>query len=227
MANKVISIKMDERDIEKIKKYYDALTKIGFLSSQSMSLNAFYKHLLLDYLDDDICKAFEAFSEFGATPKCLDPDSLNIGGGWTLCNTYNLSPDIFEIYQMSVKETLKTSLEELYTHAERFNEVVKADICVSAGNIHQLECYPGNVMEEVHDSFWYGKAIESLSHSDAHGLQENELSMLLEEIEMIKSTSIPNDLKEKLVNEMLQYMEQLKEQLKQKRTILQSINLKR
>ena len=36
MANKVLSIKMDEKDIEKLKKYYAALTGAGFLSSETM-----------------------------------------------------------------------------------------------------------------------------------------------------------------------------------------------
>ena len=35
--------------IEKIKKCYKAFVDAGFLSAQTMSLNAFYKHLLLDY----------------------------------------------------------------------------------------------------------------------------------------------------------------------------------
>ena len=47
MANKVLSIKMDEKDIEKLKKYYAALTGAGFLSSETMSLNAFYKHFFI------------------------------------------------------------------------------------------------------------------------------------------------------------------------------------
>ena len=50
MANKVLTIKMDEKDIERIKKCYKAFVDAGFLSTQTMSLNAFYKHLLLDYL---------------------------------------------------------------------------------------------------------------------------------------------------------------------------------
>ena len=99
MANKVLSIKMDEKDIEKIKKYYAALTEAGFLSSETMSLNAFYKHLLLDYLEDDVNRAFATFSNYGISPRCINPEQLNDNESFTLTNTYNLDTEMFEIYK--------------------------------------------------------------------------------------------------------------------------------
>ena len=63
MANKVLSIKMDEKDIEKLKTYYELLVRTGFLSRETTSLNALYKHLLLDNLPDDMFHAFSIYSE--------------------------------------------------------------------------------------------------------------------------------------------------------------------
>ena len=77
MANKVLSIKIDEKDIERLRMYYDALIRAGFLSSKTMSLNAFYKHLLLDYLEDDVCKAFAIYSNYGISPRCINPEEMN------------------------------------------------------------------------------------------------------------------------------------------------------
>ena len=107
MANKVLSIKMDEKDIERLKKYYEALTRAGFLPSGTMSLNAFYKHLLLDYLEDDVHRAFATYSNYGISPRCINPEEMNDNKSFTLANTYNLDGEMFEAYKKCVKEALK------------------------------------------------------------------------------------------------------------------------
>ena len=90
MANKVLSIKMDENDIERLKKCYKALVEAGFLSSETITLNAFYKHLLLDYLEYDIYNAFSIYSDYGISPKCINPNEFNDNSNVTLTNISNL-----------------------------------------------------------------------------------------------------------------------------------------
>ena len=227
MANKVISIKMDEQDIEKIKKYYDALTKAGFLSSKTMSLNAFYKHLLLDYLDDDVCQAFAAFSECGLAKRCINPKTMNRDNGCRLCNSYNLSDDMYDVYTECVRERLETSMRQMHEYAAQFNEVVRSSIYVSEDSLAELECIPYTVSEENRNSFWQDKVFEVMESMTEYESKENTLSMIDDELLMIKESSVPAELKEQLMAEILQYKEQIKEQLLQKRSILQSGRLVR
>ena len=88
MANKVLSIKMDEKDIERLRKYYEVLVSSGFLSGKTMSLNAFYKHLLLDYLEDDVSRAFATYSAYGITPRCINPESMDDNENFKLNNAF-------------------------------------------------------------------------------------------------------------------------------------------
>lgn len=37
--------------------------------------------------------------EYALSPKCIAPECLNSEGGVMLSNTYNLSPEAFEIYK--------------------------------------------------------------------------------------------------------------------------------
>lgn len=201
MANKVISIKMDEKDIEKIKKYYEALVESGFLTSEKMSMNGFYKHLLLDYLEDDVNRAFERYSFYGITPKCIDPKAFDSNKGFYITNTYNLDEDSFEIYKKCVKETLYRGIEGMQKKAELFNEVLKSHVYVSSGTICELECTSWYEMNEKYTSFWDDRAFEIMKLQDK-SFNENEIQ---EEIDMIEKSSISEELKQKLIHEIMQY----------------------
>lgn len=203
MANKVLSIKMDEKDIERLRKYYEVLVKTGFLPSKTMSLNAFYKHLLLDYLEDDVCSAFATYSNYGILPKCMNPENMDDNESFKLNNTYNLNAETFEIYKKCVKEALGRSIDEMKENAEIFNEVVQADICVRDGWMYEWECIPRMDMDEKSPSFWEGKAFETID-LQAQDYRENEMSG---EIAMIERSSIPEELKQKLINEINEYEE--------------------
>lgn len=201
MANKVLSIKMDEKDIEKIKKYYAALTEAGFLSSETMSLNAFYKHLLLDYLEDDVNRAFATYSNYGISPRCINPEQLNDNESFTLTNTYNLDTEMFEIYKKCVKEALSRSVDRMKENAGMFNEVVKSDIIVTEGWLYEMECIPWEDMNEKEVSFWEEKAFGSLD------LQEKEYreNGVDGDIAMVEKSSIPAELKQKLISKIVEY----------------------
>lgn len=207
MANKVLSIKMDEKDIEKLKKYYAALTGAGFLSSETMSLNAFYKHLLMDYLEDDVHRAFVTYSNYGISPRCINPEQLNDNESYTLTNTYNLDAEMFEVYKACVKEALSKSVDMMQKDAELFNEVVKSNVIVTEGWMYEMECISWEDMKEKEVSFWESKAFESLD------LQEKEYreNGIGGDIAMIEKSSIPVELKQKLINAIMEYEKKRKQ----------------
>ena len=207
MANKVLSIKMDEKDIERLKKYYEALTKEGFLSSKTMSLNAFYKHLLLDYLEDDIRRAFAIFSNYGISPKCINPEELNNRESITVTNIYNLNTEMFEIYKKCAKEALHRRVEMMKENAELFNEVVKSEVIVTEGWLCEMECISWFDMDEKGVSFWEDKAFEILDLQEK-GYKEQGIAG---DIAMIEKTSIPEELKQKLISEIIEYENQRKQ----------------
>lgn len=207
MANKVLSIKMDEKDIEKLKKYYAALVEVGFLSSETMSLNAFYKHLLLDYLEDDVHRAFATYSNYGISPRCINPEQMNDNESFTLTNTYNLDAEMFAIYKKCVKEALSRSVDVMKENAGLFNEVVKSDVIVTEGLLCEMECISWEDMNEKEVSFWEDKALEALE------LQEKEYreNGIDGDIAMIEKSSIPVELKQKLINAIMEYEKKRKQ----------------
>lgn len=207
MANKVLSIKMDEKDIEKLKKYYAALVAAGFLSSETMSLNAFYKHLLLDYLEDDVYRAFKTYLNYGISPRCINPEQLNDNESFTLNNTYILDAEMFEIYKKCVKEALSISIDVMKENAGLFNEVVKSNVIVTEGWLYEMECISWEDMNEKKVSFWDDKAFEALN------LQEKEYKEngIDGDISMIEKSSMPAVLKQKLISKIMEYEKKRKQ----------------
>ncbi len=211
MANKVISIKMDEKDIERIKKYYETLVKSGYLSSQTVSLNAFYKHLLLDYLEDDLCKAFTAYAEYAVSPKCISPDECE------LLNTYNLSSETFETYEKCVKEMLNENLKKMNENAACFNELLKTNVFVKKGFVHELNCDSWKDSEEREKSFWEKKVMDKLEFMEESETKVNEIDDINELIMIVEKSSVAEEAKEKLIRELLEH----KKRLQQNRIIIQ------
>lgn len=207
MANKVLSIKMDENDIERLKKYYKALVDTGFLPAETMSLNAFYKHLLLDYLEDDVNRAFATFSDYGISPRCLNPEKLGDGKGSTLVNIYNLSAEMFEVYEQCAKEVLNRTIDEMEKNAEIFNEVVNSEVIVTEGWLRELKCISSMDMNEKNTSFWGERAYEIVDLQE-RDFKKNEIDG---EIEMIEKSSMSEELKQNLINEINEYEKKRKQ----------------
>lgn len=205
MANKVLSIKMDENDIERLKKYYEALTKAGFLSSKTVSLNAFYKHLLLDYLEEDTSQAFNAYSHYGVLPRYINPEEINNNKNFTLSNTYNLKPELFELYTKCVKEVLHKRVDIMKEATKLFDEVVKADITVTGGCLYEMQYNAWTDIDENGDSFWENRAMEIQELQE--GFEENED----EEIEMIAKSSLLSQEKQALVDAIKEYVRKKKQ----------------
>ena len=207
MANKVLSIKMDENDIERLKKYYKALVDTGFLSAETMSLNAFYKHLLLDYLDDDLNKAFVTFSKYGVASQWINPEKLDAREGCTLVNTYNLSEEMFENYKKCAKESLCKCVNEMKQNAKVFNEIVDSNVIVKSGFLCEMKCISWMDIDENKESFWERKALEMVEYQE-NNYKKNELDG---EIEMIENSSISDELKQQLINEIREYEKKRKQ----------------
>ena len=212
MANKVLSVKMDEKDIERIKKYYETLVKSGYLSSKTVSLNAFYKHLLLDYLEDDLCKAFATYTEYAVSPKCVNPDSCE------LLNTYNLSSESFETYKKCVKEMLSDNLKQMNENAACFNELLKTNVFVKKGFVHELNCDSWKDSEDIKNFFWENKVMDKLEILEENECRENEINDIDEVIMIVEKSSVSETSKEQLIKELLEH----KKKLQQNRSIIQS-----
>lgn len=207
MANKVLSIKMDEKDIERLRLYYELLVRTGFLSQKTTSLNAFYKHLLLDYLEDDINKAFTTYSGYGMSPAFINPDTMEENKSYMLANTYNLDSEMFEIYKKCLKELFSERVDMLKEDAKQFNKVVKSQIVVMDGWWYEMECFPCEDENEEFASFWGRKAFEMMGIQD-EDYQKNEFN---ETIEMIEKSSVSEELKQKLIAEIEKYEKQRKQ----------------
>lgn len=212
MANKVLSIKMDEKDIERIKKYYETLDKSGYLSSKTVSLNAFYKHLLLDYLEADLCEAFATYEEYDMTPKCINPDDIE------LINTYNLSSDTFESYTKCIKEMLSADLREMNENAACFSKLLETNVFTKKGFVHELNCESWKNSSDRKNSFWGNRVMDKLELLKEHECKVNEIDDIDEAIVIVEKSSVSEESKKQVINELLEH----KKKLQQNRNIIQN-----
>lgn len=212
MANKVLSVKMDEKDISRIKKYYETLVKSGYLSPQMTSLNAFYKHLLLDYLKDDLCEAFATYIEYDMSPKCINPDDIE------LINTYNLSSETFESYTKCIKEMLSDNLKEMHENAACFSKLLETNVFVKKGFVHELNCDSWKNSGDRKKSFWENKVMDKLELLKEHECKVNEMDDIDEAIAIVEKSSVSEESKKKVINELLVH----KKKLQQNRNIIQN-----
>lgn len=219
MANKVLTIKMDEKDIERIKKCYKALVDAGFLSVQTMSLNAFYKHLLLDYLEVDISNAFDTFSEYGISPRCVNPNEIDDNGSISLTNTYNFDDKIFELYKKCVKESLTRQVDMMKENAKVFDELVEAEVVIRGGFMNEMKYEFYRDIDGQESSFWNKKALEIMELIEK-AYRDNGID---DDIEMIQNSSITEDEKKELINHIKEYEKKRKQNfcIRQGRGIIQ------
>ena len=219
MANKVLTIKMDEKDIERIKKCYKALVDAGFLSVQTMSLNAFYKHLLLDYLEVDISNAFDTFSEYGISPRCVNPNEIDDNGSISLTNTYNFDDKKFELYKKCVKESLTRQVDMMKENAKVFDELVEAEVVIRGGFMNEMKYEFYRDIDGQESSFWNKKALEIMELIEK-AYRDNGID---DDIEMIQNSSITEDEKKELINHIKEYEKKRKQNfcIRQGRGIIQ------
>ena len=201
VANKVLSIKMDEKDIEKLKKYYETLIKMELLSPQKISLNAFYKHLLLDYLKEDARKALETYENYGMLPRYINPDVLDKDERFRLANTYNLNNEMYATYESCVKEAISTGITRMEENIKSLKEIANVNVDMGKGDMYEIEYISDMEIDEEKASFWDKRVFEMIDLEEKY-YKENKID---DEIKMIKNSSISDESKEKLINEIKEH----------------------
>lgn len=199
MANKVISIKMDEKDIVRLKKYHEVLTRLGIISEKTLTLNGLYKHLLLDYIEEDIRNMLESCASYGLSPLYANPESLE-NNKLNLCNTYDLREEDFVAYKECAKESIRNSYMDAKSNVELLNTVAKEEIAeLEEGIFCSIRALPIELFEERvenEENFWVEKAVETRERYE-EAIQRDGIAY---DYRMISESSIPEKTKRNLLS---------------------------
>jgi hypothetical protein len=195
MANKTFSIKMDERDIEKLKKYHTALIKAGVISSKEMTFNALCKHLILDYISEDIRSAI---SEISVSSVRLEKAI------WV--NSYNLSEESFETLKECYDEAEMARKKDLNEAVDIFEELSDLDIIYDPDGMGQIFVAPESEEDAMDPfrSYWAGRYLDRMQDLNER-FTKNELDYI---VETIKQSSVSEDKKKELIEELRDKFEQ-------------------
>ncbi len=195
MANKVISIKMDETDIEKLKKYFGFLQQTGFVMKDNLTFNGFLKHLLLDNLQSDFLLMSEIYKEM-----CLGFRFYNLRE-MKLMNSYNLDEETYELYERAISSYMTKRENEQREKAVEFFNLIDIDYVDSQGSLYsEFIPLPESIKEK--DIFWETKAWEMREciHSDNTDEFTND-------IRLIKESNLSDNEKEKVIFCIKKFME--------------------
>lgn len=210
MANKVISIKLDEKDIERLKNYHEALKNLGIISDRTLTMNGLYKHLLLDYLEHDAYEMVNACTSYGLFPRYFSSDEID--EGYAIFSTpYNLKKELYDIYVRCIKDSQIKGIKNLERNVDVINKVTNNDdffcekgtgkvVVLPKGGIGFCEPVDAN-------SFWIEKATEErerILKSDYNPV-EGDLSMIGE------ASSVSQEEKEMLIEAIEQYEKERKQ----------------
>ncbi len=196
MANKVLSIKIEETEIEKLKEYYEALIKLGVITNENLKFNGFLKHLLMDSLAHDYHMMLDAFSEIGALPQCIDPAVLDGSESIKLINPYNFDDESFEYYKKSYKAVIQKSFENFQECAEILMNVTGVYTEVETGMNCGLYTIPELDEEDKGYMFWANRAAQQSKYDD------NAVTDIEHDILLIKKADIPEDAKERIIEQI-------------------------
>lgn len=196
MANKVLSIKLDEKEIERLKNYHEVLKGLGIISNKTLSLNGLYKHLLLDYLEEDIRRMISSCKSWGLLPKYFSPEEIK-RNNISFVNTYGLDDEKFALYMKCVKESMSKSMHEMERNIDELNAIARKEmIFYESGSCSII---PMPLEEEKSydewEAFWVDKAIEERETYDKN-VQKNGV---LYDYEMINNASISEKEKSTLI----------------------------
>ena len=203
MANKVLTIKMDEKDIEKLKSYHAALAKAGVISTEDYKFNALCKHLLLDYLDEDAKSAVEAYNTTGL---CFGKEAFDSGTA-VFANTYDLSENSFSILKKCYMEKVERRDKEVIDALEDLERISGVEMIHMSGVINQV-LIPPDDENDIFPSYWTEKILEKTEKMD------EDFSRKVKEtfIEMITQSALPEKEKESLIKEIHEKYDQRKAQ---------------
>lgn len=190
MANKVLSIKMDETDIQRLKTYFAFLKSTGVITESNLTFNGFLKHLLLDNLDHEFMEMTSSLEEMGLGFRFINSTGIN------LINSYNLNEDEFTLYKRAIETALKKRGQEMQKEAEDFFEFMNMDYYENKGQLFTtFKAIPKT--EDVEKGFWIEKALE---------LQERSLEVkdeLKSDIEWIEESDLSEEEKKQIIRSMM------------------------
>lgn len=204
MANKVISIKLDEKDIERLKNYHEALKDLGIISDRTLTMNGLYKHLLLDYLEHDAYEMINTCTKFGLFPRYVAPDEIDCGYA-IFSNPYNLKKELYDIYVKCIKDSQIKGINSIEHNIDKINEVTNNEdfFCKKGtGEIVVLPKGGTGVCDPVDaNSFWYEKATE-----ERERILKSGSNPVAWDLTMIgEATSVSQEEKEMLVEAIEKY----------------------
>lgn len=203
MANKVISIKLDEKDIERLKKYHEALKGLGIISERTLTMNGLYKHLLLDYLEQDAYEMINTCTKFGFFPQYISPEDIESGCA-TFVNPYNLEKNLYDLYVQCIKDFQMRGINRLESNIDLLNEAINSERCLYENVTGRVVALPREMEEDEPadvDAFWFEKAID-----ERERITKLDDSPVAWELTMIgEATSVSQEEKEMLVEAIEKY----------------------
>lgn len=183
MANKVLSIKMDEEEIERLKKYHALLIKLGFVTKENLTFNAFLKHMLTNNLLLDFYQMCAAYSEYGGMPAFLNPEYVGEEKMVKLPNTYGFDEEEYQAYKKCFVDALYKVMEKSEQDAEEMQKILGVGIGWSGGVERTLEVFGE---EDTPSKFWLKKSEEErmIEKQESENSERDYMIRITEESEL-------------------------------------------
>lgn len=199
MANKVLSIKMDENDVDKLRQYYETLVALGVINKDKLKFNGFLKHLLLDNLTTDFKSMMSVYSELGLEPSCGNPKLMDGKYGFNMRNVYNFDEDTFDSYLKCWKEKMEKGVEALEERTKIIEGITGLAMIVQGGMNYTID-----ILDEGDNScysFWRKKAIEQLEDDK----KNQNVEHIEYDIKAVEDSSISEEMKIRIIEQINQY----------------------
>lgn len=215
MANKVLSIKMEEKDIEKLKQYHSILVDLGIISADKISVNGLLKHLLMDYLTIDFNNMMNIYSAHGIAPQYFNPDYIDSQNEYGIRNAYELDEKNYELYLQCYKERMIQRKQVIEKNIQELSRIVDMEIEIFDDYFMELQVFPKE--EDNHDSFWVKSANNEI---DSLGQKIDIQKKVAKDIKMIEESGLPEKQKRQLVNCIEKYEDERKKHLRMMNNLL-------
>lgn len=199
MANKVLTIKMDENDIERIRQYYETLVDLGIISTEKIKFNGLLKHLLLDNLEYDMITMLNVYSECAMEPKFMNPSAIDGKNGFKLCNIYNFDDEAFDAYKECCKSELSKGIEKLEKSAQALMKITGAALIVEGGDFFGID-----IVSDENDrckKFWINRVCERMKYLE----DEEKNNSIEQDIGLINQSDLSEEVKTKIIEQINQY----------------------
>lgn len=193
MANKVLSIKMDEEEIKRLKKYHTLLIKLGFVTKENLTFNAFLKHMLTNNITLDFKQMCAAYSEYGGMPAFLNPEYVGEEKLVKLPNTYRFDEEEYQAYKKCFVDALYKVMEQSEQDAEEMQKILGIGIGWSGGVERTLEVFGE---EDTPSKFW----LKKLDEERMIEKQESEKSERDYMIRIIEESELEETMKKRIID---------------------------